>query len=81
MICACLVSFFAYAIPTSLNIHGIFLFTCVGPFFLCNFMPEMCGCTRTEMVVNTLRNPSTRAGAARTPATHYIILRVQSAQN
>ena len=36
-----------------LNIH---LFTCICPFFLCNFMQGKYGCTLTEKVVTTLRN-------------------------
>ena len=57
-----------------LNFHGIFLFTCVYPFFLCSSMHRgnVCECKWSSIIHYVI---ITRAGAARTPAAHCIILR------
>ena len=64
-------AYFKGQITIGVEYGWLMICTCLVSYYACAITPQSkCRCTRTEMVVNTLRNPSripassTRAGAA-----------------
>ena len=60
MISVLLVDFYVKAIPTPpKHSWNVFLFTCICPFlYVASCKGSKCGCTLTEMIVNTLHKPN-----------------------